>query len=81
MYLIAVMTYIFLLSLVVVLTAIGSNGSTRCNGPNVCNGRNDNTHFDGHVGCDGYNYNITYLDIFGLSERPGTLTYRMISTL
>ena len=27
-----------------------------------------------HNGCDGYNCYITFLDIFGLSERPGNLT-------
>ena len=76
--LIAAMTFISLLAVVVVLTTIGSNVSTMyCNGPNACNGLygcNGHTNCDGHNGCDGYNFYITFFDIFGLSERPGTLT-------
>ena len=75
--LIAVMTYISLLAVAVILMTIGSNASASCNGPNVCNGRNGcngHTNSDGHNGWDGYNCYITFLDIFGLSERPGTLT-------
>ena len=75
--LIAVLTYTSLLAVVVVLTTIDSNASTSCNGPNVCNGhngRNGHTNCDDHNGCDGYNCYITFLDIFGLSERPETLT-------
>ena len=73
--LIAVMTYISLFAVVVVLTTIAN---TSYNGPNVCNGH---TNSDGHNGWDGYNCYITFLDIFGLSERPGTLTKKLISTL
>ena len=71
------MTYVSLLAVVLVLRTIGSNASTSCNGPNVCNGRNGcngHTNSDGHNGWDGYNCYITFLDIFGLSERPGNLT-------
>ena len=32
------------------------------------------TKCDDHNVCDGYNCYITFLDILGLSERPGTLT-------
>ena len=76
--LIAIMRHTF------VLIIIGSNASTSCNGPVVRNGRNGcsgHSNFDGHNGCDGYNYYITFLDIFALSERPGTLTWKIISTL
>ena len=82
--LIAIMTHISLQAVVVVFIIISSNASTSCNGPVVCNGRNGcsgHSNFDGHNGCDGYNYYITFLDIFGLSERPGTLTWKIISTL
>ena len=78
--LIAVMTCIFLLAEVVVLTTIDSNASTSCNGPNVCNGRNGcngHTNCDGRNGWDGYNCYITFLDIFGLSERPGNLAHKI----
>merc|ERR1712013_810222 len=54
---------------------IGTNVSTSCNGPNVCDGCN------GHTNCDGYNCSTTFLNIFGLSERPGTLTKKLMSTL
>ena len=79
--LIAVMTYISLLAVVVVLTTIGSNANSSCNGPNVCNGCNGHTNSDGHNGWDGYNCYVTFLDIFGLSERLGTLTKKLISAL
>ena len=72
--LVSVMTYISLSAVLVVLTTIGSNASTSCNGPNVCNGCNGHTNSDGHNGWDGYNCYITFLDIFGLSERPENLT-------
>ena len=78
------MTFISLLAVVVVLPTIGSNVRTGCNGPNVCNGLNGcngHTNCDGRNGCDGYNCSITFLDIFGLSERPETLTQKLISTL
>ena len=71
---IAIMIYISLLAVVVVLTTIDSNVSPRCNGPYVCNGCNGHTKFEGHNGSDGYNCYITFLDILGLSERPGSLT-------
>ena len=77
MHLIAVMTYISLLAVVVVFTTIDSNASTTCNGPNVYtshNGCNGQTNCDDHNGCGSYNCYITFLDIFGLSERPETLT-------
>ena len=70
--LITVMTYISLLAVVVVLPKIVSNVSTSCIGPNV---------FNVHNGCDGYKCNSTFLDIFGLPERPRTLTLRMDSSL
>ena len=75
--LITIITYVSLLSVVVVLTAIRSKASTSYNGPNVCdgqNGCNDHTNYDDHNGCDGYNCYISFFDLFGLSERPGTLT-------
>ena len=64
-----------------VLAIIGSNASTSCNGPNVYNGHNGyngHTNSDSHNGWDGYNCYITFLDIFRLSERPGTLTKKLI---
>merc|ERR1712013_243443 len=51
---------------------IGTNVSTSCNGPNVCDGCNGHTNCDVYNGCDGYNCSTTFLNIFGLSERPGT---------
>ena len=77
MHLITVVPYISLLAVVVVLPKIAFNASTSCNFPNVCNGHNGcngHTNSDGHNGWDGYNCYITFLDIFGLSERPGNLT-------
>ena len=53
------------------MTAIDSNASTGCNGPNVCkghNGCNGHTNCDGHNDCDGYNCYITFLDIFGYPD-------------
>ena len=75
--LIAVMTYISLLAVVVVFTTIDSNASTTCNGPyvyNSHNGCNGQTNCDDHNDYDGYNCFITFLDIFGLPERPITQT-------
>ena len=72
--LIVIMTYISLLAVGVVKPKIASNTSTSCNGPDVCNspnGCNDRTNCDGH---NGYNCYNTFLDIFGLPERPRTLT-------
>ena len=65
------MEYISLLAVVVGITAIDSNASTGCNGPNVCkghNGCNGHTNCDGHNDCDGYNCYITFLDIFGYPD-------------
>ena len=45
------MTNISLLTVVVVLTKIGSNANTSCNGPNVCNVPNV---FNGRNGCNGH---------------------------
>ena len=56
MILIAVMGYISLFAVEVILTSIGSDASTSCNGFNRCNGRNDcngHTNCEGHNGCDG----------------------------
>ena len=74
---IAVRTFIYLLPVVVVLTTIGSNVGPDCNDPNAWNGHNGcngHNNCDGHNGCDGYNCYISFFDIFGLPERPGTLT-------
>ena len=53
---------------------IGSNVSTSCNGPNVCNGCNCHTVMVLMSMMAISNCSIIFLDIIGLSGRPETLT-------